>query len=61
MTRQNAVKVSNLLHDLELSEAFADDFADFADEHEVSGELYNELREVIQKYIKRRKADLEAM
>ena len=61
MTRQNAVKIANLLHDLELAEAFADDFADFADEHEVSGELYNELHEVIQKYIKRRKADLEAM
>ena len=61
MTRQNATKIANLLYDLELSEAFADDFMDFADNHEISGELYTELQEVIQNYIKRRKADLEAM
>lgn len=61
MTRQNATKIANLLYDLELSEAFYDDFMDFADNHEISGELYTELQEVIQNYIKRRKADLEAM
>ena len=61
MTRQNATKVANLLYDIELSEAFYDDFMSFADDHEVSGELYNELQEVIKKYIAQRKVDLEAM